>query len=263
MDSIDRLVQYYNNGPEDIYHETTANILKHIHEVKDCTIYDLAELCYTSPSTISRLVKKLSFENFNDFRSQISYALKNYQRLNRNTRDLDLIEDADIVPLYFNFLSNNIRLLENDIDYEQIRAISDLLYAADRTYFYAMSEMTVNNLQKALIVTNKTAFSFDTLFISENTLRQLKEGDLIFAMIPDLTELSPMRSILKDAKNKGASVITICSGKNNEYARYSDLQLSFEGTKTSMDLYLFMILTNLIKYDFTHRYVDRLLEELY
>ena len=263
MDSIDRLIQYYNNGTDDIYHQVVANILKNIHQVKSATIYDLADLCYTSPSTISRLVKKLDFENFTDFKSQIHYALKNYRYLNRNTRDINVIEDADIVPLYFNFLINNIMSLKEQCEYGTIAKISDMMYAAGETLFFATPEIPANNLQKALIVTDRPSRLNDPLFLPEDPLRNLKEGDLIFAIIPDLVEMAAMRPVIKNASQAGISVITLCSGEKNPYLKYSDIQLHFEGTKTSMDIYLFTILINLIRYDYTQRYVNDVIDELY
>lgn len=221
MDSIEKLVEYYNKSNEqNVYRDVVEQILVNLHKVKKSTIYDLAELCYSSPSTISRLVKKLEFKDYADFKSKITYSLENYRYLNRNTREIELQEDRDSVDLYFNFLQNNINALHDRIEYEDIRRISDYFYQADK-------------------------------------------GTVILAIIPDLLEMSPMRSILKKAKERGAIIITLCSGKRNDYARCSDVQISFDGTKTSMDLYLFMILVNIIQYDYGNRYLDHIIEDMY
>ena len=265
MDSIENLIAYYNKSEKnDIYYKVVEKILANIHAVKDATIYELAEMCYSSPATVSRLVKKLGFENYVDFKTQISYALRNYHYLNMNTRDVELVEDGDIIPFYFNFLLNNIMNLKDHIRYGQIAAVSDCLDQAEEVLFYAGSqEIPTHALQKAMIVSGKRASIYDDFLSQERSLEKVQEGTLIFAIIPNLLEMTPIRSILKRAKERGARILTICSGEKNEYAKYSDLQICFKGTKTSMDVYIYMILINLIKYDYNRRYVDHMLEQMY
>ncbi len=264
MDSIERLIGYYNKSDEeDMYHKIVGRILKNIHKIEDATIYDLADMCYPSPSTISRLMKKLEFENYTDFKAKMHYALKNYRYLNRNTRDVEIQEDCDILPLYFNFLLNNIKGLRESIDYSQIEKISRKLNEAERVVFFSCPEVQIDILQKCMIISGKESDFYDNIVGQERGLERVEEGTLVFAIVPNLMEMSPMRSVLKRARAQGAYIITICSEKPNDYMKYSDIQISFDGTKTSMDLYLFMILTNLIKYDYSHRYVDDLIEELY
>lgn len=264
MDSIDKLLDFYNKSDEqDMYHNVVEHVLKNIHKVEEVTIYDMADLCFSSTATISRLVKKLDFKNYTDFKTQISYALKNYKYLNKNTREIELFEDSDIIPLYFNFLLNNIAALKEEIEYSHIAEISKKFHEAEEVFFYSYPKVQTNILQKALIVSGKKAYDYDNFVAQEKSLKKVKEKMLVFAVIPNLIEMTSMHSIIRRAKEKGAVVITICSQKKNDYKRYSDIQISFDGTKTSMDLYLFMILINLIKYDYTYHYVDSLIEKLY
>ena len=264
MDSIEQLIGYYNRSDDgDMYHNVVENILLNLHKVENATIYDLAEMCFSSPSTISRLMKKMGFESYTDFKTKVHHALKNFRYLNRNTKDIDVMEDSDIVSLYFNFLENNIAALRQSIEYSQIAAISDCFNDAEEVFFYSFPEVQVNILQKLLIVSGKSARIFDTIQAKEGSLAKVKQNTVVYAMVPNLIEMAPMRSILKRAREQGATVITICSEKWNDYTKYSDIQISFNGTKTSMDLYLFMIMTNLVKYDYCHRYVDHLIEKLY
>lgn len=118
-------------------------------------------------------------------------------------------------------------------------------------------------LQKAMILSGKKANVYEDISTQEDSLKAVGENTAVFAVIPDLLEMTPLRSILKKAKRQGAFIISICSDPQNVYEKYSDLQIGFEGTKTSMDTYLFMILVNLIQTDYCRRYVEEVLEELY
>ena len=264
MDSIEKLVEYYNKSNEqNVFHDVVEHILMNLHKIKKVTIYDLADMCYSSPSTISRLVKKLEFKDYADFRSKISYQLENYRYMNRNMRAINLQEEQDSVDLYFNFLQNNISALRDMVKYEDIKKISDYFFKAEKIFFYSYPAVNAESIQKSLIVSGKKAYLYQTILLQKESLEQIEKKTIIFAIIPDLLEMAPTRNILKKAKERGAVIITICSGKRNDYAKCSDVQISFEGTKTSMDLYLFMILVNIIQYDYSNRYLDPIMDEMY
>ena len=65
MDAIDRLIDFYNGTEEDVmYHTIAGDLLHHIHEFTDATIYEAADMCYTSTASISRIIRKLGYENY-------------------------------------------------------------------------------------------------------------------------------------------------------------------------------------------------------
>lgn len=264
MDSIEKLIGYYNkSNDDDMYHIIAGHILSNIHEIKNSTIYDLADICYSSPSTISRLMKKMEFESYTDFKSKIHYALENYKYLNQNIDDSTIDPESDFTDYYFDTLISNIQLLRETVNSKEIEKISDYFHQADKVYFYSFPEMQIHILQKALIVSGKKSQIFDSVIGQEGSLSRIDKETVIFALIPNLVEMASMRSVLKKAEQKGAIIITVCSEVKNDFQKYSDLQISFNGSKIAMDLYSFMIITNLIKYDYSTRYVNHLLEELY
>ena len=264
MDSIETLLTYYNRSDKNsIDHAVIEKILENIHSLKNATIYDLAEMCYSSPATISRLMRKLGFENYTEFKAQIGNALKNFRYFNRNSNGMEMSGDSDPVPEYFQMLIQKILILKERITYQQIAEISDHLHQAENIAFYSSQEGMLHVLQKAMILSGKKANVYEDISTQEDSLKAVVENTAVFAVIPDLLEMTPLRSILKKAKRQGAFIISICSDPQNVYEKYSDLQIGFEGTKTSMDTYLFMILVNLIQTDYCRRYVEEVLEELY
>ena len=55
MNIIDDLLGFYNATPEgDIYHEAIRHLMENPTHVRNATIYQMADMCYVSPSTISR-----------------------------------------------------------------------------------------------------------------------------------------------------------------------------------------------------------------
>ncbi len=264
MDCIERLITYYNAGSEqNVFRDVVENILKNLHKVENATIYDLAEMCYASPSTISRLVKKLEFKDYGDFKSQMSYALKNYRYLNRNTESVPIVEDKDCINLYFECLMKHMQWLKDAMRYEDIRKISDAFHDADKVLFYSAPAVDEERLQKSLLVSGKMTYLFNTIQLQKESLNQSLKDAVVFAIVPDLLEMAPMLSIITTAKQEGAKVITLCSARQNYYTSFSDIQIAFDGTKTSMDTYMFRIIVNIIQYDYENRYLNRIIDKLY
>ncbi len=263
MDAIEKLIGYYNKSEEEnIYHEVAGSILKNIHRVEESTIYDLAEMCYSSTSTISRLVKKLEFENFTEFKIQVQFALKNYRLVSRNTRDVEVIgEDEDVLPIFFNYLTNNINNLKDIVKYETIKEISDSLHNAKQILFF--SNVPVNNVQKGPIIMGKETYVYVNMAEQEKSIERVEEGTVIYAIVPNMIEHANMRSILRKAKDKGAFIIGIIAVEDNNYFKNSDIQINFNSTKSGMDKYLFYIINDLVFSDYHNRYVYELIEEKY
>lgn len=263
MDSIEKLVRFYNKSDEnDMYHNVVGGVLHNLDKVNSVSIYDMADLCYTSTSTISRLVKMLGFKSYPDFKSKIHYALENYRELNRNMPDVNLMRDGDIVSIYLHFLVDNILAIEDSLSYEKIAAVSDCFHEADEIFLYSYPQVQIHSLQKALIVSGKNAHYYNSIASAEESVAKVKKGSVVFAVIPNLIEMSPYRGILKKVSEQGATVISVCSDEQNQYKKYCKIQISYTGTKTSMDLYLFMIITNIIRDDYGRRYLEDKLEEL-
>lgn len=265
MDSIETLIHFCNTSkPDDLYRVTTEYILSNLDKLPNASIYDMADICFTSTSTISRLVKKLGFESYVDLKAKIVYALENHRYLNRNTRDIELVDDKDIVDLYFNFLINNILDLKSMVSYEMVRNISDHLWEAEEVILFGTPNVPLNNIQKFMVLSNKKT-QYIEVSATENAIKTIKLPkasckSVLYSLTPDLREMAGSRSFLKQAHTNGYYVINVCSGIRNEFAEFSDLQITFDGTKTSMDLYLYMIVNNLVQYDYGNRYLNKIMD---
>lgn len=262
MDSIEKLVRFYNFSDEnDMYHNVVGCVLHHLDKVNTVSIYDMADLCYSSASTMSRMVKLLGFQNYQEFKSKINYALRNYRELNRHMPEVGIRRDTDTISAYLHFVATNILALEDDLDHEKIAKISDCFHDAGEIFLYSYPEAQIHSLQKDLILSGKNAYYYDTISAAEKSVERIGSNAAVFAVIPNLIEMSPFRGILRRASEKGAVVISVCSDYQNHYKRYSDIQLSFSGTRTSMDLYQFMIIANIIRDDYSSRYLEETLDE--
>lgn len=74
MDTIlHQLINYMNtNNKDDIYYQLAKVMIENIDMIAQLKIESLAELCFVSPSTVSRFCRKLGYRNFNSFKEQFA-----------------------------------------------------------------------------------------------------------------------------------------------------------------------------------------------
>jgi DNA-binding MurR/RpiR family transcriptional regulator len=70
MDIITKIIFWLDmrKSNNDIYYFIAKTILLHRADIPQMGIEELARLCYTSPATISRFARKLSYKNFSEFK---------------------------------------------------------------------------------------------------------------------------------------------------------------------------------------------------
>lgn len=76
---VNIIEQYYNQAKQDFNKnekETIKHLLKLYRKIPAMTINELANQCYVSTSTLHRLIKKLGFRGYPDFKYQITDSLK-------------------------------------------------------------------------------------------------------------------------------------------------------------------------------------------
>ena len=74
-DIIYNLLMFLNSSKEeDMYYSICLSMLQNLEKVPNCSINELADLCFTSTATISRFSKKFGYANFHEFKKEIVAA---------------------------------------------------------------------------------------------------------------------------------------------------------------------------------------------
>ena len=77
-----QLINYLNTAKErDVFYYAASTILEHIDQIPNLSIGQVADLCFASPATISRLVRKLNFESFNEFKQEVIRSISDINRI--------------------------------------------------------------------------------------------------------------------------------------------------------------------------------------
>lgn len=150
-------------------------LLEHFHELKKLSIYDVAEECYVSRSSIQRFAKLIGYESFTAMKQNapitrqhmdafVQYAchpeFDQYLRLSMD----DMMQDMNEM-----FASQNLEVLVKRIhDSEQI-----VILAAD------LSSFPARVLQQGLAAIGKLIRIVTDAYPDTNLLRNLKPEDLV------------------------------------------------------------------------------------
>jgi DNA-binding MurR/RpiR family transcriptional regulator len=162
MNGIDEMIRYFNATPPGRTHHTImATLLKNVHRIKSMSIEELAVICYTSPSTISRIVRSLGFKNYNNFKDNITEALLNY-RLHNIAMPLPKDDGRRYFATYINTIHTLHASIEKKLDIECIMQITDALHDAAKVSIYCFhTNFTSYQLQYDLIMDNKETLIFN------------------------------------------------------------------------------------------------------
>lgn len=185
------------------------------------TLSELAAKSYSSSSSIHRLIKKIGFDGYSDFKFQINEDINNEAHdkfsLSNDTYLLDLLNDIKITyKLNLNKLDKvaieiskhkNLYCFGTGWKQQQVAGnfANDLLY-------YGYSFKTLRNVGDLELAQNN--FSKDSLL-------------LIVSLSGDMTEYG---HIIKNAKKKGVVIVAVTINSNNSLSQFSDYSLTYVDT---------------------------------
>ena len=137
------LVNFINmTNMDDVYWGAAKTILQNIYKIPECTIVDVANMCYVSTATISRLCRKLNYESFADFKRDVTMNLNFF---NQDTKRLlfdhqlperETIEQGkEVFRNHFENIIDNLQGTYDSIAYEDLMKIVDKIHDAKRVCF--------------------------------------------------------------------------------------------------------------------------------
>lgn len=258
MSAISDLIKLFNSTPSGtLYHDISGALLKNLRKIENFTIEEIAEMCYTSPATISRLARSLNYRTFGDFRYAIQTALSEYPYLNRGIPFKKNSESFDVLSYL-----DTLRMMLNDMkkkhDGEYLNKILEEIHKAKKISLYSnyASDFSRLQFQYDLVMAGK-----ETAFISDKNgqlqdARSLDEDCIAIIIIPNTAELSYRTDVFKAAKEAGAKILSICSSLDTSARKYSDYVLEFEDEKTIINNYSYNVYISILAMGYRSKYLD-------
>lgn len=252
VDILYTLMSYVNvSSSQDMYYTIAHTILTHLDKIPDININDLADLCYTSPATISRFCKDLNCKNFANFKHEMAIALE----LAKNEIHMDdynvhrIIKDPQyLVNKIYSETIESLQMVCQSIDIHEIDKICQMIYQAKKVHMigYQFNKIISNDFQMKMLKLRKFVYAFvergDEIqrldMIDEEslviiiTVRARKQ--LIDPLVEKIHEHSPhilLITMNKDYKNDYIDYIYCIDGTESQYS-----ESSIQGTMNFLSL---------------------------
>lgn len=183
IDMLYTLMTYVNvSSNQDMYYTIAHTILMNLDKIPHISINELADLCYTSPATISRFCKKVNCRSFAEFKKGMALSLEAAEdEIHFKERDLKSINDNPqyLVEKIYDDTINALRKGRESIKIFEIDKICRMIRDASKVHFYG--------------------FQFNKIIASDFQLKLLKLKKLVYAFVERGDEIQRLDLIDKDS----------------------------------------------------------------
>lgn len=227
VDMQDFFVQL-NNFNQDSLSKNDLDILhqldKNFSLIPKKNIRELAMISYTSQASLSRLIKKIGFSGFTEFKLRVSDFLK--QNNNKKTTIDDyLTETIEEIKL--------THILNSD----KIQEVAKLILSSSECYTFGTGWkqlQLLNNFSNDLVYYGKKFFSLRTKEDLIDSAKLMGENSLIIiaSISGDATGYKKALDVLKIKKTK---IISLTFKQDCELLNYSDIPLFFIDKNLSLN----------------------------
>lgn len=184
------LVNFINTTEiNDVYSNSAKIILENISKIPDYTITDVANLCYVSTATISRLCRKLNYESFADFKMDVTMNLRYF---NKDSERMQFDHQLPVLPVdgkttkelfidHFENIVHNLRSTYNTIQFEELEKVVDMIHDSDEICFAGnfFTQSVSMQLQIELAYLEKKCTAMYPLNCQKEIVRILSKNDVI------------------------------------------------------------------------------------
>ena len=219
LDILYNLVTYVNTSyTEDTYYMFAYTILMNIEKIPNININELADMCYTSPATISRFCKELKCDNFLQFKKEVKKSLKvglkeidipdeELQRINR--------EPAYLVDKVYDTVIDSLIESKKSVNIYEVDRLCDIIYQAKKLHFYGFqfNKIVASDIQIKLLKLGKFAYAFVDRGDDAQRLEHL-DYDSVAIVLSVRASYETMHDLIASIKDHGAKVVLVTLNPN-------------------------------------------------
>lgn len=257
LNCLELLLWYLNHTPRDgLFHEVIRHMLRIIHKAPQMTIYELADNCYTSPATISRLVKRLGFKSYAHFQRSLEDSLVQYSHHNRVLPLGQMRDMADHVPEMVDTIEGKVRAFGADYDQENFTRAAQMLRDSNRVMIHGNMEASVCCLQSDLIYSGIPCEIVEDMTCFDS-IPSLDAGSTALFVQPKRIDSQVVERAFSLVKAKGSRTIVITNSAYFSILKQADISFVFIGKLHLIDLFSFQMYTAALSMHYRAAFMDR------
>jgi DNA-binding MurR/RpiR family transcriptional regulator len=197
-------------------------ILRNVKKIPDMSIYELAEVCHTSPATITRFCRR--FENIT-FKELKEYA-REFIEFNDTEVSCQEREDhwnANQISAYYDQLIAALEETRERMDTKQILKVVHKIHRAERVSFFVVtfSHLVARNARFKMIRLGKNAFAYSSHEHQMAEAKALTAKDLA-VVVSFSGETKFIIQLVKVLTRRKIPIIAITGNENSGLARQAE-----------------------------------------
>lgn len=237
VDILYNLVTYVNASyTQDMYYTICYNVLLHIDKIPDININELADLCYTSPATISRFCKALKCENFAQFKKQVQAGLKVAgQEIRLPAEELVAIHQnpTKCIDMVYDLAIESLQESKKNMNIHDIDRLCDVIYDAKKLHFFGFqfNKIVASDIQLKLLKLGKFAYAFADRGDDSQRIELLDDTSIAIVISVRARE-NPIGNLIDAIKARGAKVVLITMNEDTSVASKCDTVFVVKGKES-------------------------------
>ncbi len=257
MNVLQSLTELYNSQDIDsIYRELALKILGNLDQMRRVTIYDIAELTNSSRTTVWRLVQKLGYDSFSDFRYALQSASAQYVYYNRMVDQTNAMSCDKMIKTLSGQLKNVNDLITEKVSADEIDELTDAISDASKVHFYLPFRTSfVYSFQQNLWVDGKDSEYQCLIPNMLETTRYLNDSSIVLISCIERAETQDMTKIFEKIKEKGSKV-WLTGNAPSRYTDYADRLLLVSNEKPAVWLIAFECFILILSEHYREKYID-------
>lgn len=258
MNVLQNLTELYNSQDIDsVYRDLALKILGNLDQMRRVTIYDIADLTNSSRTTVWRLVQKLGYERFSDFRYALQSAASQYVYYNRMIEQRKTASGAALLNGLSRQLSDTNKLLSQSVTAEEIDELTDEIANASKVHFYLPFRTSfVYSFQQNLWIDGKNSEYQCLLPQMLSSTRYLDDRSIVLISTIEYAETLDMTRVFETIKEKG-STIWLSGNTESRYADYVDRQLLVSKAPPAVWIIAFELFILALSERYRSKFIDK------
>ena len=223
LNVLQNLLELYNQLPSDsTYRVVIKGILENMNFAADATIYDIAELTDSSRTTVWRMVQKMGYKNYSDFRYALKAAVSQYTYYNRIISPQ--VEKSSMVLECTAQIKAAAKIIEKNITTSGIEKLAQKLHSKKQIRFYLHSRSyAVYSFQQNLSMDGKDTAYYGLLPEMLADADSLTSDSIVFVNSIEFSETMDLSLLLSRVKERGGYIILANCGKSRYEAMADEI----------------------------------------
>lgn len=237
VDILYNLLTYINASySQDMYYTICYQVLNNIEKIPSISINELADLCYTSPATISRFCKALKCDNFAEFKKQVQSGLQQASHeIKLEPEDLVAIHKnpSRCVDMVYDLSINSLIESKKHVNIHEIDRLCDIIYDAKKLHFFGFqfNKILASDIQFKLVKLGKFSYAFADRGDDSQRIELLDENSVAIVLSVRARPI-PIGQLVQSIKNRGAKVILITMNNNSDVIKLANYTFVVHGKES-------------------------------